>query len=110
MSGKTITSSKCKACSRVIVPPRETCPYCGKNAGPMEETELPNLGVVQSYTTLQMPPEGFKAPLSMVLVELEHGALILCLASEHAGTPINIGDQVEIEVDSEDRFCYRTIT
>jgi len=76
----------------------------------MEKIELPNRGVVQSYTTLQMPPEGFKAPLSMALVELEHGALILCLACEHAGTPINIGNQVEIEFDSEDRFCYRTIT
>ncbi|MHA2080932.1 MAG: Zn-ribbon domain-containing OB-fold protein, partial [Candidatus Thorarchaeota archaeon] len=91
-------------------PPRETCPYCGKNAGPMEKLELPNRGVVQSYTTLQMPPEGFKAPLSMALVELEHGALILCLASQQTGSSVNIGDQVEIEVDSEDRFCYRAIT
>jgi len=76
----------------------------------MEKIELPNRGVVQSYTTLQMPPEGFKAPLPMALVGLRHGALILCLASEHNGSPVNIGDQVEIEVDSEERFCYRTVT
>ena len=110
MSGQTITSSKCKDCGRVIIPPRETCPYCGKTAGPMEQMELPNRGVVQSYTTLQMPPEGFKAPLPMALVELEHGALILCLASGQTGSSVNIGDQVEIETDSEGRFCYRTIT
>ena len=110
MSGKTITSSKCEACSRVIIPPRDTCPYCGKTAGPMEKMDLPNRGVVQSYTTLQMPPEGFKAPLPMALVELEHGALILCLASEQSGTQVKIGDPVEIETDSEGRFCYRTIT
>jgi uncharacterized OB-fold protein len=94
----------------VIVPPRETCPYCGKTAGPMKIMELPNLGVVQSYTTLQMPPEGFKAPLPMALVELEHGALILCLASDQTGSTVTIGDRVEIEVDSEDRFCYRPVT
>lgn len=110
MSGQTITSSKCKDCSRVIVPPRETCPYCGKTAGPMEKIDLPNQGVVQSYTTLQMPPEGFKAPLPMALVELEHGALILCLASRQTDSPVNIGDQVEIETDTDGRFCYRAIT
>ena len=57
-----------------------------------------------------MPPEGFKAPLPMALVELEHGALILCLASDESDSSVNIGDKVEIEVDSEDRFCYRTST
>ena len=110
MSGQTITSSRCNDCNRVIVPPRETCPYCGKSAGPMTKLELPPNGVVQSYTTLQMPPEGFKAPLPMALVELEHGALILCLASDDSESTVNIGDRVEIVVDSEDRFCYRTLT
>ena len=76
----------------------------------MKILEIPNRGIVQSYTTLQMPPEGFKAPLPMALVELEHGALILCLASHQTRFTVTIGDQVAIEVDSEDRFCYRTIT
>ena len=109
MLEKNIASSGCISCKRVIVPPREVCPYCGNAAGPMEKMDLPNRGVVQSYTTLQLPPEGFTAPLSMALVELDHGALILCLASEKTKVPVNIGDQVEIEVDSEDRFYYRTI-
>jgi uncharacterized OB-fold protein len=76
----------------------------------MEKIELSNQGIVQSYTTLQMPPEGFKAPLSMALVELEHGVLILCLASEQSGSSVNIGNRVEIDIDSEDRFCYRALT
>lgn len=75
----------------------------------MEIVALSNRGVVQSYTTLQMPPEGFEAPLSLALVELEKGVLILCLANEQFWSPLNIGDQVEIQVDSKDRFCYRTI-
>ena len=109
MSGSTITSSRCSECSRAIVPPRDTCPYCGKNAGPMIRLELPAQGVVQSYTTLQMPPEGFKAPLPMALVELKHGALILCLASDDSESSVYIGNRVEIVVDSEDRFRYRVI-
>jgi uncharacterized OB-fold protein len=102
-----ISSSKCRICNRVIVPPRETCPYCGKKAGLMEKIELPPRGTVKSYTTLQMPPEGFPVPLSMALVELEQRALILCLASDSSEGEVKIGDRVEIELDSMERFCYR---
>jgi len=76
----------------------------------MERLELPNRGTVQSYTTLQMPPEGFQAPLSMALVELDHGALILCLARDTAESTVRIGDQVEVTIDSEDRFLYHSIS
>jgi len=76
----------------------------------MEKIEISNHGVVQSYTTLQMPPEGFKAPLAMALVELEHRAFILCLTKDQSEPSVNIGDKVEIEVDSEGRFCYSPIT
>jgi uncharacterized OB-fold protein len=110
MSGHTIVSSKCSKCNRAIVPPRETCPYCGKIAGPMKNIELAPRGTVQSYTTLQMPPEGFQSPLSMALVELEHGALVLCLSNDQTRVNVNIGDLVELELDSEERFCYRTIS
>ncbi len=75
----------------------------------MDYVELPNRGTVQSYTTLQMPPEGFQAPLSMALVELEHRALILCLAGESMQTKIEIGTEVEISLDSEGRFCFHVI-
>lgn len=73
----------------------------------MEEIQLPPRGTVQSYTTLQMPPEGFKAPLSMALVELEHGAMILCLARVQTEEPVSIGDRVEIELDTDRKLCYR---
>jgi uncharacterized OB-fold protein len=76
----------------------------------MKKLELPAHGIVQSFTTLQMPPEGFKSPHPMALVKLKHGALILCLASDDSGPSVKIGDKVAIVVDSEDRFCYRTIT
>lgn len=108
MPEKSIASSQCNDCRRVIVPPRGTCPYCGITAGPMKRLELLNLGTIQSYTTLELPPQGFQAPLSIALVELEHGALILCLARDSKSTT-RIGEQVEITVDSENRFLYRSI-
>jgi len=75
----------------------------------MEIVELSNRGKVQSYTTLQMPPEGFVAPLPMALVELDQGALILCVAANHSNSAVEIGTMVEIEVDSEEKFHYRPI-
>ncbi|MGY5865559.1 MAG: OB-fold domain-containing protein [Candidatus Thorarchaeota archaeon] len=104
-----ILASRCTTCERAIVPPRETCPYCGKKAGVMESLELDGHGTVVSYTTLQMPPEGFDSPLTMALVELEYGAVVLCLAKEQSEFSIKIGDRVALSLDSENRFQYRFI-
>jgi uncharacterized OB-fold protein len=73
----------------------------------MDRIELDGHGSVVSFTTLQMPPEGFTPPLTMALVELEHGALILCLAKDQSDS-VKIGDQVDLTMDSENRFLYLT--
>ena len=73
----------------------------------MEKLGLSPQGTVLSFTTLHMPPDGFQAPLYMALVELEHGALILCLAADYAKAAVSIGDSVSIELDAESRFRYR---
>jgi uncharacterized OB-fold protein len=72
----------------------------------MENVELNGRGIVQSHTTLQVPPEGFNAPLLLALVELEHGAMILCLAKNSSKSAVNIGDEVDIGIDAAGRFCY----
>lgn len=73
----------------------------------MEKLNLSPQGTVLSFTTLHNPPDGFQAPLSMALVELEHGALILCLAIDQAKAAVSIGDSVSIEFDKEGRFRYQ---
>ena len=73
----------------------------------MEKLNLSPHGTVLSFTTLHMPPDGFQAPLSMALVELEHGALILCLAIDQTKAAVSIGDSVSIEFDTEGRFRYQ---
>jgi uncharacterized OB-fold protein len=74
----------------------------------MESLELEGRGTVSSFTTLQMPPEGFKPPLTMALVELEHGAVVLCLAKNDS--EIKIGDSVELSLDSEERLQFHVAT
>lgn len=72
----------------------------------MEKLSLPPQGTVLSFTALHMPPDGFQAPLSMALVELEHGAVALCLAIDQTRATVSIGDSVSIELDTEGRFRY----
>ena len=94
---------------RKIIPTRETCPYCGIKAGIMDPIELDNHGTVVSHTTLQMPPEGFEPPLTMALVELEYGAIALCLVKDQNESRINIGDRVFLSLDSEERVRFSVL-
>ncbi len=100
-----IKASLCKNCNEVTVPPRETCPYCGTAAESMESIVLDSKGVVTSHTRLHTPPQGFSTPVDLSLVQLERGAIILCLAE--SDEEVHIGSSVEITLDGENRFRYR---
>jgi len=67
-------SSICK-CGKIVALNRKLCPYCGK---PMTTIEHENEAEVLTYTTLFTVPEGFNAPIFLVLVKLENGAKLLC--------------------------------
>jgi hypothetical protein len=88
----TIAGSRCPRCRRVVVPPAA---YCPTHPVPMEATSLAAVGDVVSFTTLHSPPEGFRAPLHIALVELEGGARLFCHSEEPGG--IRIGSSVAIE-------------
>jgi uncharacterized OB-fold protein len=72
--------------------------------------ELKGQGAIVSFTTLQMPPEGFSPPLTMALVELEHKAVVLCLAKEQDTSLPKIGDSVDLSLDSEDRLQFQVVS
>jgi hypothetical protein len=61
----------------------------------MEPVSLPGAGEVVTYTTLYSPPEGFRWPLHIALVELESGARVVCHGE--AVTGIRVGSRVAIE-------------
>jgi uncharacterized OB-fold protein len=109
MQKMLIKASKCPECQKVVVSPRETCPYCGKRAGTSQIIELGNKGHILSFTVAHMPPEGFEKPLVMALVELEQGAVILCLGHKEDESALAIGALAEITSDSEERFRFRLL-
>jgi uncharacterized OB-fold protein len=76
----------------------------------MDPLELDNQATVVSHTTLQIPPEGFEPPLTMALVELEYGAVALCLAKNQNEPRVSIGDRVSLSFDSEKRIRFTVLT
>ena len=104
-----IQASHCDQCKRTITPPREVCPYCGIKTKPMTKLEIDSKGTILSHTTLQMPPDGFDIPLKIALVELDQGAIILCLGHNEENVGASIGDRVEITFDEEERFRFSVL-
>lgn len=89
---ETIAASRCPRCDMVVAPP---APYCPRHAVRMTPATLAGAGEIVSFTTLHSPPEGFRSPLHIALVELEGGARFVCHGSETRG--LKIGATVAIE-------------
>ncbi len=47
--------------------------------------------------------------MKMALVELEFGAVVLCLGEENTDSEVEIGSAVELTVDSEERLRFRIV-
>lgn len=102
MIDEVLAASRCTRCGRLVVPPTALCP---DHPAPMESAFLPGVGEVISFTTLYSPPEGFKAPLQIALIELEGGARLFCHGDETR--EVRIGSRVSVEaVDSVFYFSH----
>ena len=64
---------KCRECGNIIVPPKMVCGKC--NSTDMEIIELSGKGKIQTFTTINVAPEGreTEVPYTIVMVELEEG-------------------------------------
>ncbi|MGY5852311.1 MAG: zinc ribbon domain-containing protein [Candidatus Thorarchaeota archaeon] len=105
-SRMNIEASRCSKCERVTVPPRSICPYCSTNAEPMDRIDLNDKGSILSYSVLEVPTEGFNAPLLLALVELEHGAVVLSMGDRNLSESVNIGTNVRLSTDDIGRFKF----
>lgn len=89
---ETIAASRCPRCDAVVAPPAM---YCPRHPVRMVPVRLPGVGEVVSFTTLHSPPEGFRSPLNLALVELEGGARFFCHGAQTRG--LKVGATVAIE-------------
>lgn len=89
---ESIAASRCPRCGTVVAPPERFCPH---HPVAMEPTAVPGAGEVLAFTTLHSPPEGFRSPLHIALVELEGGARFVCHGAETRG--LRVGARVAVE-------------
>jgi DUF35 OB-fold domain, acyl-CoA-associated len=87
-----VPASRCPRCDLIVAPPTAHCPH---HPVAMTPTSVPGAGVIVSFTTLHSPPEGFRSPLHIALVELDGGARFVCHGAETRG--LKIGSSVRIE-------------
>ncbi len=80
---------KCK-CGFVTLAGRPRCPRCGKITS---DAEWADFGKVLSSARLNAAPEGFKAPMSLLLIEVEgKGPKLACWSEEEFA----VGDRVAL--------------
>jgi len=75
-----------------VAPPATYCPY---HPVAMAPATLSGVGEIVSFTTLYTPPEGFRSPLHIALVELDGGGRFFCHGADTRG--LKIGAAVAIE-------------
>jgi len=68
---------KCQDCGGITTPPTMVCRKCGGNN--MEITQLSGKGRIQTFTTVNVAPEGWEKeiPYTIVLVELDEGPWLM---------------------------------
>jgi hypothetical protein len=68
---------KCESCGNVMAQPRLVCGKCGSTG--LSVIDLKGSGVIQSFTVMNVAPEGREAevPYIIVLVELSEGPWIM---------------------------------
>ena len=92
MMQEMLGASRCPRCHKIVAPPARLCP---DHPVTMESYAVPAVGEVVTFTTLHSPPEGFRSPLHIAIVELEGGARLFCHGEETRG--VKIGSRVTVE-------------
>ena len=66
---------KCNQCGAYTAPPRKVCSECGSED--MEIVPLSGKGEIQTFTVIQVAPEGFEAPLAVAVAKLDEGPWVM---------------------------------
>lgn len=89
---------RCKECGTWLHPPRPVCPKC--RSLEKEWAHSTGKGTVYSWVTyLESPHPSFKAPYSVVLVEMEEGVRLVSNMVDIRPQEISIGMPVEVVFD-----------
>lgn len=106
-----LLGSRCTACGKTSVGPRNVCPACGSED--VETVQLPSTGTVYSYTVVHaLPAERERyGPYIMAIVELEDGTRVTSEIVDCEPEDVKIGMPVELAFrligqESEEGIIY----
>ncbi len=98
VKSRQLVFQRCSGCSTWVHPPRPACPKC--RSFDKEWAPSKGKGVVHSWVTYRESPHpAFKAPYSVVLVELEEGVRLISNMIDTGPEEISIGMPVEVVFD-----------
>ena len=91
-----LVGTKCLNCNQVYFPPRNLCPKCRRESKIVEH-KLEGKGIVLTYTTIHVSPEGFgkQAPYIMAIVKLDEGPKLTTQIVNCSPEEMKIGMRVE---------------
>ncbi len=91
-------STKCmnEACQELHFPPRILCPKCYSTK--IEWIDLPQTGTVETFTFVEIPPEGFSEPYYLVMVRMDVLEKPILVRYTGEGVP-EIGQRVKMSFE-----------
>jgi len=94
-----LMGARCRACGRLMVPPRPLCPDCYSDD--LEWVELRGEGTVEAYTVIHVAPAKLaeEAPYIVALVRLDEGPVIPGRLRGVEPEHIEVGLRVKLEVE-----------
>ena len=90
---------RCRACSKHVYFPRESCPHCGSAA--LEWKKPSGLGTVYAVTTVRRKPAD-GGDLNVSIVELEEGVRLMSRVDNLPPAGVRIGQRVKARVQVKD--------
>ena len=97
---------KCNSCNYGSVSSKYTCPEC--RTGKLEEKEVSPKGTVFSFTDIHIAPAEFAdiAPYTIALIQLDEADVKVTARMD---SPVQIGDNVDLEKIEDDAYLYTKI-
>ncbi len=107
-----LVASKCRSCGQLWFPKLPTCPACWSET--FDDAPMERVGKLYSYTIMNVPQPGVKAPLAIGYVDFPNGirvgAQIDVLPEQMKNLRIGMDLQVEAGVIREDKNGKKTIS
>ena len=92
-----LMGSRCATCGTVYFPSMKICQRC-RRTGKLEDHQLLGQGEVYSYSTVDVPPEGFEfeTPYVIALIKLVEGPIVTAQIVDCRPDRVKEGMKVEI--------------